>query len=351
MFAQGVSLRCNAVKKSAYSIAVVGATGLVGQEILERLDERGFPVGTLRLYASPQTAGDELRCAGVSARVELLDGARFDDTDLVFLAAGEQVAAEWAARATDAGAVVIDISQLFANDVDVPLVVPEVNADSLADYGLRGLVTSPDAAAVAMSIVLKPLQTVGMLKRVVASTIESVSGSGRAGIEELQQQTVELMSGRSVDAALFPRRIAFNLVPQVGDLLDGGASQGEQQTIDALRRLLDDAELSISVTRVRAPFFYGTAISLSVETVDGMTAADARQALRTAPGILLQDDIAPPSYSTPADAVGQDAICVGRIRADAASNALDLWIVFDNVRKGCAANAVQIAEILVRDYL
>jgi aspartate-semialdehyde dehydrogenase len=202
-----------------------------------------------------------------------------------------------------------------------------------------------------MGIALKPLQAAGMLKRVVACTIESVSGAGRAGIEELQQQTVELMSGRSVDVALFPHRIAFNLVPQVGDLLDGGASQCEQQTIDALRRLLDDAELGISVTRVRAPLFYGTAISMSVETVDPMTAADARQALRVAPCILLQDDDALSSYSTPADAVGQDAICVGRIRADEASNVLDLWIVFDNLRKGCAANAVQIAEILVRDYL
>jgi len=339
------------MKKPAYSIAVVGATGLVGQEILDRLDERGFAVGALQLYASPRTAGDELRCAGVSARVELLDGARFGDTDLVFLAAGEQVSAEWVPRATDAGAVVIDTSQLFANDADVPLVVPEVNADSLADYTQRGLVASPDSAAVAMSIVLKPLQAAGMLKRVVACTIESVSGAGRAGIDELQQQTIELMSGRSVDAGLFPHRIAFNLVPQVGALLDGGASQGEQQSIDALRRLLDDAELSISVTRVRAPLFYGTAIAMSVETVDAMTVADARQALRTAPGILLQDDVAPASYSTPADAVGQDAICVGRIRADAASNVLDFWIVFDSVRKGCAANAVQIAEILVRDYL
>jgi aspartate-semialdehyde dehydrogenase len=305
----------------------------------------------LHLYASPRTAGDELRCAGVSARVELLDGARFDDTDLVFMAAGEQVSAEWVPRATDAGAVVIDTSQLFANDADVPLVVPEVNADSLADYSQRGLIASPDTAAVALSIVLKPLSVAGMLKRVVACTIESVSGAGRAGIEELQQQTVELMHGRSVEVALFPHRIAFNLVPQVGDLLEGGASQGEQQTVDALRRLLDGADLGISVTRVRAPLFYGTAISMSVETVDAMTVADARQALRPAPGILLQDDVALASYSTPADAVGQDAICVGRIRADAASNVLDLWIVFDNVRKGCAANAVQIAEILIRDYL
>ena len=284
------------MKKSAYSIAVVGATGLVGQEILRLLDERRFPVAALQLYASLRTAGDELRCGGVSARVELLDTARFDGTDLVFVAAGEQVSAEWVPRATDAGAVVIDTSQLFAGDADVPLIVPEVNADDLAEYGQRGLVASPDAAAIAMSIVLKPLHTAGVLKRVVASIFEPVSSAGRAGIEELQQQTVELMSGRSVEPALFARRIAFNLIPQSGEFLGGGASRDEQQTKDALRRLLDEPELGISVTRVRAPLFYGSAISMNVETADGMTAADARDGLRAAPGILLQDDLTQSSW-------------------------------------------------------
>jgi aspartate-semialdehyde dehydrogenase len=339
------------MKKPAYSIAVIGATGLVGQEIIEQLDQRGFPIAALQLYASLRTAGDELRCGGVSARVELLDGARFDATDIVFLAAGEQVSAEWVPRATDAGAVAIDTSQLFAGDADVPLVVPEVNAAGLADYGLRSLVASPDPAAVAMSIVLKPLHTAGRVKRVVASTFEAVSGAGRAGIEELQRQTVELMNGRSAEPALFPHRIAFNLVPQVGELLAGGASHDEQLTTQAVRRLLDAPDLEISVTRVRAPLFYGAAISLNVETVDPLAAAEAHDLLRAAPGILLQDDTTTASYPTPADVVGQDAICVGRVRADEAANLLDLWVVFDNVRKGAATNAVQIAELLIRDHL
>lgn len=339
------------MKKSAYSIAVVGATGLVGQEILQQLDDRGFPIAALQLYASPRTAGDLFRCGGVSARVELLDGARFDQTDLVFLAAGEQVSAEWVPRATDAGALVIDTSQLFATDADVPLVVPEVNAECLAEYSQRNLVASPDAVAIAMSIVLKSLQGAGLLKRVVASTCEPVSGAGRAGIEALQQETVELMSGRSIEPGLFAHRIAFNLVPQIGEFLDGGASREEQYTKDALRRLLDEPELGVSVTRVRAPLFYGTAISMNVEMVEGISAADAREVLRVAPGILLQDDVATATYPLPVDAVGQDAICVGRIRADDITNVLDAWIVFDNVRKGSAANAVQIAELLIRDYL
>lgn len=339
------------MKKPAYSIAVVGATGLVGQEIIEQLEQRGFPIGALQLYGSLRTAGDLFRCAGVSARVELLDGAHFDDTDIVFLAAGEQVSAEWAPRATQAGAVVIDTSQLFAGDADVPLVVPEANAAALADYDARGIVASPDAAAIAMSVVLKPLQTASALRRVVASTFEPVSGAGRAGIEELQQQTVELMGGRSVEPALFQHRIAFNLVPQIGEFLAGGASRGEAQTVCALRRLLNAPELAVSVTRVRAPLFYGAAISLNLETTDGLTADAARELWRTAPGILLQDDVSAGTYPTSVDAVGQDAICVGRVRADEAANVLDLWMVFDNVRKGSAANAVQIAELLIRDYL
>jgi len=339
------------MKKSAYSIAVVGATGLVGQEILHLLDERGFPLGALQLYASLRTAGDELRCAGVSARVELLDGARFEDTDIVFLAAGEQVSAEWVPRASDAGAVVIDTSQLFAGDPDVPLIVPEVNAAELIDYSQRNLVASPDAVAIAMSIVLKPLQAAAILKRVVASTTEAVSAAGRAGIEELQQQTVELMSGRSVAPELFPQRIAFNVVPQVGEFLAGGASRDEQCTKDALRRLLDEPELGVSMTRVRAPLFYGTAMSMNVEAVDEITADAAREILRAAPGILLQDEIGSTSYPTPVNAVGQDAICVGRIRADETFHALDVWVAFDGVRKGSATNAVQVAELLIRDYL
>ncbi len=339
------------MKKPAYSIAVVGATGLVGQEILQLLDERGFPLGALQPYASLRSAGDELHCAGVSARVEPLDSARFDDTDIVFLAAGEQVSAEWVPRATDAGAIVIDTSQLFADDAAVPLIVPEVNAADLAEYYQRNLIASPDAAAIAMSIVLKPLHAAARVKRVVASTYEAVSGAGRGGIEELQHQTIELMNGRSVEPARFPQRIAFNVVPQIGEFLEGGASRDEQCTKDALRRLVDEPDLGISVTRVRTPLFYGTAISMNVETVDGITADGARTILRAAPGILLQEEVGSVSCPTPIDAVGQDAIHLGRIRADEGLNLLDLWIVLDSLRKGSATNAVQIAELLIRDYL
>jgi aspartate-semialdehyde dehydrogenase len=337
--------------KPAYSVAVIGATGLVGSEIVAVLAERRFPLSELRLYASLRSAGDEVQCGDLSTRVELLDAARLEGTDIVFLAAGEPVSAEWVTRAADAGAVAIDLSQLFAGDPDVPLIVPEVNAAELVGVVDRGLVASPNAPAVALAVALNPLHAIAPLRRLVVSTYEPVSSAGRAGIEELQQQTVELMNGRSVEQAVFPRRIAFNLIPHLGELLEGGASSEEQQTARALRRLLNEPELAVSVTRVRVPLFFGEALSVSIETDARLSASAAREALHGAPGVLLQDDPATQTYATPADAVGQDATCVGRIREDEAANALDLWITIDNVRKGSAVNAVQIAELLIRDHL
>lgn len=338
--------------KSAYSVAVIGATGLVGQEIVTTLEQRLFPLSELRLYASLRSAGEEVRCGELTARVEPLDDrARFESTDIVFLAAGEQVSAEWLTRSTAGGAVAIDTSQLFAGDPDVPVVVPEVNAADIAEYVTRHLIVSPDVPATALAIALKPLHDAARVMRMVATTFEPVSGLGKAGIDELQQQTIELMGGRSVEPAVFPSRIAFNVVPHAGDALAGGTSSHEQQTITALRRLLDAPDLAVSVTRVRVPLFYGTGLAVNVETEVHLTAAQAREGLRTAPGVLLQDEIAAGEYPTPAEVVGQDATVVGRIREDETRNVLDLWLAIDNLRKGSAVNAVQIAELLIRDYL
>jgi aspartate-semialdehyde dehydrogenase len=338
--------------KSAYSIAVIGATGLVGQEIVTTLEQRLFPLSELRLYASLRSAGDEVRCGELTARVEPLDDrARFESTDIVFFAAGEQVTAEWLARSTAGGAVAIDTTQLFAGDADVPVVIPEVNAADIADYVTRNVIVSPDVPATALAIALKPLHDSARIMRVVATTFEPVSGVGKAGIDELQQQTIEMMGGRSVEPTVFPHRIAFNVVPHTGEALAGGTSSHEQQTITTLRRLLDAPDLPVSVTRVRVPLFYGTGLAVNVETEARLTAVQARDVLRIAPGVLLQDEIAAGEYPTPADVVGQDATFVGRIREDETMNVLDLWVAIDNVRKGSAVNAVQIAELLIRDYL
>jgi len=280
-----------------------------------------------------------------------LDNAHLEGTDLVFLAAGEQVSAEWMGRATESGALVIDTSPLYAGDPDVPVVVPEVNPSAVAGYVNRGVIVSPDAPAIALAVALKPLQSLSAIRRVVVSTYEPVSGAGRAGIEELQRQASELMNGRGVEAAVFPHRIAFNIVAQIGEFLAAGISRDEAQTAHALRRLLGDAELPVRVTRVRVPLFYGMALAVNVETAEKVTAAEATASLRTAAGVLVQDDVAHAVYPTPANTVGEDATYVGRIREDELLNALDLWVTIDCIRKGSAVNAVQIAELLIRDYL
>ena len=339
------------MKKSAYSVAVIGATGLVGAEIVSALDERQFPIADLQLYASLRSAGDEVRCGALRTRVDILERARFEGTDLAFFAAGEQVSAEWIERATEMEAVVIDTSQLLAQDVDVPLIVPEVNAGDLGGYTDRLVVVSPDSPAIALAVALKPLHEAAGVTRVVCSTFEPVAHAGRAGIEELQRQTAELMNGRSVENEVFPHRIAFNVLPQIGELLAGGAARGEPQVAAALRRLLGDDSLPVSITRTCIPVFYGEALAVNVETAAKLTAAQAREILRAAPGILLQDEPGSLKYPTPAEAVAQDVTLVGRIREEESLNILDVWIAIDNIRKGAAVNAVQIAELLIRDYL
>lgn len=337
--------------KESAKIAIVGATGLVGREILAVLDQRLFPLEELRLYASLKSAGDVLECGGMTRRVELLDTASFDDVDIVFLCAGDEVSAEVGEKAAAVAGVVIDTSSLFAGEEDVPVVVPEVNASDLARYSERGIVVSPVAPAIAMAVVLQPLRETAGLRRVVATTFEPVSGAGQSGIEELQRQTIDLLSGRSTENTRFEQRIAFNLFPQVGELLEGGSSRGEQLVVQAVQRVLDAPELSISITRVRVPLFFGAAIALNVEVDQQLAVAGFREILRAAPGLLVEDELSEGSYPTPAAAVSEDAISVGRIRTDAESNTVDFWIASDNLRKGSAVNAVQIAEILLREHL
>jgi len=337
--------------KSGYSIAVVGATGLVGTEVLATLEQRCFPISDLQLYSSIRSAGGELACGDIRAPVDLLERARFEGTDVAFFAAGEQVSAEWLERATAAGAVVIDTSPLWATDPDVPLVVPEVNGADVSGHTTRGIVACPDAPAIALAVALKPLADAAGLVRVVCSTFEPVCGAGRAGIEELQRQTIELMNGRSTDNEVFPHRIAFNLLPQVGEFLAGGRSRNEVHIVTSVRRLLADPVLPLSVTCTRVPLFYGEALAVNVETARKLSAAEAREILRAAPGVWLHDEPGAGVYPTAAEAVGQDATLIGRVREDEGLNVLDLWVAIDNLRKGAAVNAVQIAEVLVRDYL
>lgn len=335
------------------TVAIVGATGLVGQELVDVLAQRQFPLRELRLYASPRSAGELLACGDVRARVEPLEAASFSDVDLIFLAAGEAVTAEWEDRLESSSAVIIDTSQRFAADSDVPCIVPEVNLHELAEHTRRGIVVSPDATSIALAVVLHPLREALGLRRLVVTTVEPASGAGRAGVDELQRQTVGLMQGLGSDepGTVFPHRIAFNLFPQIGEIALGAASRDEALTALTLRRLLDQPELPISLTRVRVPLFFGQGLSVNVEAQDPMVTDAVVELLRSAPGILLEDDQEASAYPTPAGAVGQDAVAVGRVRSDTETGVIDLWAVIDNVRKGSAVNAVQIAEALARDHL
>lgn len=335
----------------AYTVAIVGATGLVGAEIVAVLEQRQFPLQALHLYASLHTAGDTVRCGDLTTRIEILDQARFTGADIVFLAAAEAVSAEWAQRAAAAGAVVIDLTQLYADDPAVPLVVPEINAAAVAGFGGRRVMAAPDPAVIALAVALAPVRTAAGLRTLFATTFEPASTSGRAGVEELQRETVELLNGRSPGHEIFPQRLAFNAVPHIGEMLAGGSSSEESRAVAALRRVLATPDLPASVTRVRVPVFFGVAVAATVEVDRPLDPAAAQRVLRAAPGVLLDTDALAGGYLTPADTVGQDAVCVGRVRTSSAPPRLDLWLTIDNLRKGSAVNAVQIAEVLVREHL
>jgi aspartate-semialdehyde dehydrogenase len=336
-----------------FAIAVVGATGAVGSEVLSILEERLFPVGDLRLFASARTAGEMVDWNGRTVRVDQLDADGFEGIDIAFFCAGGEVSAEYAPLAADAGAVVIDKSSYFRMDPDVPLVVPEVNAEDLVERH-RGIIASPNCTTIPIVVALKPIADAVGISRIVASSYQAVSGGGKHGIDTLSRETINILNMRDSadgqDKAIFPRRIAFNCIPQVDAFLEDGSTKEEAKVIAETRRVLHLETLPIAVTCVRVPTFFGHTVALTVELDQPLDAADARQMLREAPGVILceLDDEMP--YPTAADVGGSDAVYVGRVRNDPSHpHGLQLWVAADNVRKGAALNAVQIAEIVSRE--
>ena len=335
--------------KETYNVAVVGATGAVGEELRKILAERQFPVDTLRLLASERSAGQRLDFRGRQIPVEVLDEDSFGDIDIALFSAGGSVSARYAQAAVDAGAVVIDNTSHFRMDEDVPLVVPEVNADRIAEH--RGIIANPNCSTIQMVVALKPLYDAAGISRIVVSTYQSVSGAGRRAMEELGRQTAALFNDRDVECEQFPHQIAFNCIPHIDKFLPDGYTKEEWKMIQETRKILDDPEIRITATAVRVPVFCSHSESINVETRNKLTAADVRAILREAPGVLLQDDFQKSEYPLATEATGMDATCVGRIREDdSVENGIHLWVVADNLRKGAALNAVQIAEILIRDY-
>jgi aspartate-semialdehyde dehydrogenase len=339
------------VPVEALAVAVVGPRGLIGGEIVELLESRAFPVRELRLLGSLRTAGAELHGEGPVRRIALLGPDSFTGVDLAFFAAGPRVAGEFAPAAVDAGAAVIDTSSRFRLDPAVPLVVPEVNVAEIGERRERGIVASPSPTAIGLAVVLQPLADAAGLRRVVVSTYQGASGAGRHAMESLSRETIELLNTGTPRRRHFARRIAFNCVPEIGTLDPGGATSHELQVIEETRKVLGDPGLALSLTAVRVPVFYGYAASIHLETEQPLGADGAGALLRGAPGILVHES-AEDAYPTPVETAGSSATHVGRLRDDpAAENGLALWITLDNVHKGGALNAVEIAEILVRDYL
>lgn len=330
-------------------IAVVGATGLVGREIVDVLEERGFPTASLRLLASPRSAGAILTFRGETQKVQLAEPNAFAGVDLVLMSAGSQVSAELAPAATAAGAVVIDNSSYWRMDPAVPLVVPEVNAADAGTWGACPIIANPNCATIQIVVALAPLHQAAGLQRMVVATYQAVSGCGQKGLDELGEQVTALYNHQEVAPKVFAKRIAFNCLPQIDSFDEDGSTGEEQKIARESRKILHLPKLGVCATCVRVPVFNGHAVALVAEFERPLTAAAARDILRQAPGVILQDEPHRHIYPTPVDVAGEDATYVGRVRADpSAANGLALWAVADNLRKGAATNAVQIAEVLLR---
>jgi aspartate-semialdehyde dehydrogenase len=340
------------VKKEQYNVAVVGATGAVGEQMREVLEERHFPVGELRLLASERSAGQFLPFQNKQIRVEILNEDSFADIDIGLFSAGGAVSAKYAPIAVGAGAVVVDNTSFFRMEPDIPLVVPEVNAKEIGNYKNRGIIANPNCSTIQMVVALKPLHDAARIKRIVVSTYQSVSGAGRKAMEELSQQVAALFNGKEIEKEKFPHQIAFNCIPHIDAFMDGGYTKEEWKLINETRKILNEPLLPITATTVRVPVFCSHSESVNVETERKLTATQTKALLREAPGIVVADEPQADVYPMAIDAVGKDATYVGRIRDDdSVANGLNLWVVADNLRKGAALNAVQIAEILIRDFL
>jgi aspartate-semialdehyde dehydrogenase len=335
-------------KKPGYTVAILGATGAVGQETLEILEERKFPLASLRLFASKRSAGEVMTCQDKEWTVEeLTESSSFEGVDLAFISATDAISKEYGQRLGAAGIVVIDDSAVFRMDDQVPLVVPEVNAAAL---GLmpRGIVAIPNCTTTPLVMALKPLHDAVGVKRVVVTTFQSVSGTGSAAMDELMEQTKDLLAFRDIKTEVYPYQIAFNLLPHIGSFNDGGDCSEEVKIAKETRKILNAPGLRVTATTVRVPVLRCHSEAINVELERPLTANEARAALAAMPGVIVYDDPVKKLYPMPLDATGKDEVYIGRVREDESiTNGLNLWVVSDNLRKGAALNAIQIAECLV----
>jgi aspartate-semialdehyde dehydrogenase len=333
-------------------VAVVGATGLVGREMITILEERGFPMAELIPMASPRSLGEAIEFGGREIPVRVATPEAFKGIDIVLMSAGGTPSKTLAPAAAEAGCIVIDNSSAWRMDADVPLVVPEVNPEDIAMFKKKRIIANPNCSTIQMVVALAPLHRAVPLKRIVVSTYQAVSGKGKNAMEELSTQVTQLFSSQDAEVKVFPKQIAFNCLPQIDDFTENGFTKEELKMVNETRKIMHAPSVGVVATCVRVPVFNGHAVSAVAEFASEMSVEQARSILREAKGVMLMDDPANLVYPVQIEADGTDATYVGRIRKDeSAPNSLAMWIVADNLRKGAATNAVQIAEILVRDHL
>ncbi|QIB67274.1 aspartate-semialdehyde dehydrogenase [Kineobactrum salinum] len=337
----------------SYDVAVVGATGAVGETMMAILEERDFPVRNLYPLASSRSAGKTVSFKGKQVMVTDLAEFDFSQVQIGLFSAGGSISAEFAPKAAAAGCVVIDNTSHFRRDEDIPLVIPEVNPEALARYTVRNIIANPNCSTIQMLVALKPIYDAVGIERVNVCTYQAVSGTGKEAIEELAAQTARLLNGQEISCEVYPKQIAFNALPHIDTFQDNGYTREEMKMVWETQKILGDSSIRVNPTCVRVPVFFGHSEAVHIETVDKLSADEARKLLSAFPGITVMDERRDGGYPTAVtDATGHDPVFVGRIREDISHpRGLDMWIVSDNVRKGAALNSVQIAESLIRTYL
>ena len=329
------------------NVAIAGATGAVGEALIEILEQRKFPVGELYLLASERSAGRRIQFRGKSTMVQLIDDFDFGQAQIGLFSAGSAVSAQYAPKAAELGCVVIDNTSYFRYEDDIPLIVPEVNPHCVEQYTARNIIANPNCSTIQMMLALKPIHAEVGISRVNVCTYQAVSGAGAGGIKELAGQTASLLNTKPIETNVMPAQIAFNVIPQIDNFQDNGYTKEEMKMVWETQKILEDETIQVNPTCVRVPVFYGHSEAVHIETFAPISAAQVKKLLRAAPGVKVLEE---PKYPTPVEhAAGKDGVFVGRIREDISHpNGINLWVVSDNVRKGAALNSVQIAELLLK---
>jgi aspartate-semialdehyde dehydrogenase len=335
-----------------FTVAVVGATGAVGNEMVATLEQRKFPVKSLKLLASERSIGKTMTYKGKEVPVDELKEDSFKGVEIGLFSAGGSISQKFAPIAWESGCVVVDNTSAWRMDPDIPLVVPEVNAHAIKGYKNKGIIANPNCSTIQMVVALKPLHDAAKIKRIVVSTYQAVSGTGKKAIFELETQVSDLFNNREITKKVYPHQIAFNCLPHIDVFTENGYTKEELKMINETKKIMEDYSIQVTATTVRVPVFYGHSESVNVEFERPLSPEEARELLKKAPGVIVADDPSKNIYPLAIYAAGKDETFVGRIRKDeSVENGLNMWIVADNIRKGAALNAVQIAEILTKTYL